>query len=51
MAKVTRIAIPARITAAKETHPIVPIALFCGIGLLLSLCVLLLDQHLPGEWF
>ena len=26
-------------------------AIFCGIGLLLSLSVLILDQHIPGEWF
>lgn len=26
-------------------------AIFCGIGLLLSLSVLILDQHVPGEWF
>jgi hypothetical protein len=27
------------------------IALFSGLGLLLSLCVLILDQYIPGEWF
>jgi hypothetical protein len=27
------------------------IAVFCGIGLLLSLSVLLLDQYIPGDWF
>lgn len=26
-------------------------ALFSGIGLLLSLAVVLLDQQIPGEWF
>jgi hypothetical protein len=25
--------------------------IFCGIGLLLSLSVLILDQYIPGEWF
>jgi hypothetical protein len=25
--------------------------IFCGIGLLLSLSVMILDQSLPGEWF
>jgi hypothetical protein len=29
----------------------VTIALFSGIGLLLSLSVLILDQYIPGEWF
>jgi hypothetical protein len=25
--------------------------LFSGVGLLLSLSVLILDQNIPGEWF
>jgi hypothetical protein len=29
----------------------VGVALFSGIGLLLSLSVLILDQYIPGEWF
>jgi len=27
------------------------VALFCGVGLLLSVSVLLLDKYIPGEWF
>jgi hypothetical protein len=27
------------------------VALFGGIGLLLSLFVVILDQYIPGEWF
>jgi hypothetical protein len=27
------------------------VALFGGVGLLLSLSVLILDQYIPGEWF
>ena len=27
------------------------VALFSGLGLLLSLSVLILDQYIPGEWF
>jgi len=27
------------------------VALFSGIGLFLSLTVLILDQYIPGEWF
>ena len=51
MADVTRtVAIPKPATAT-EAHPLVTITLFCAIGLLLSLCVVLLDQYLPGEWF
>jgi hypothetical protein len=29
----------------------VTIAIFSGLGLLISLSVLLLDQVIPGEWF
>lgn len=51
MTKVTRISAPSVEAAANQSHPLVTIALFCGIGLLLSLSVLLLDQYIPGEWF
>jgi hypothetical protein len=51
MTKVTRIAAPAEVSAATESHPLVIITLFCAIGLLVSLSVLLLDKYLPGEWF
>jgi hypothetical protein len=30
---------------------LVSVTLFSGIGLLLSLSVLLLDKYTPGEWF
>jgi hypothetical protein len=29
----------------------VSVALFSGVGLLMSLGVLLLDKYIPGEWF
>jgi hypothetical protein len=29
----------------------VTLALFSGFGLLLSLIVVIVDQHMPGEWF
>ena len=29
----------------------VTVALFSGVGLLVSLSVLILDQYIPGEWF
>jgi hypothetical protein len=53
MEKVTPIPVSAQPIEAtsSETHPLVTIALFCGIGLLLSLSVLLLDQYIPGDWF
>jgi hypothetical protein len=30
---------------------LVSVALFSGIGLLLSVSVLILDKYAPGEWF
>jgi hypothetical protein len=34
-----------------DIESFISIALFCGVGLLLSLSVLIADQYLPGEWF
>jgi hypothetical protein len=51
VAEITTIAAPAPVVVAKPDHPLVSIALFCAIGLLLSLTVILLDRQLPGEWF
>jgi hypothetical protein len=34
-----------------EIDMFVTIAIFSGLGLLISLSVLLLDQAIPGEWF
>ena len=30
---------------------LVAVAVFSGIGLLLSLLIIILDQSFPGEWF
>ncbi len=30
---------------------LVSVAIFSGLGLLISLSVLLLDQYIPGDWF
>jgi hypothetical protein len=38
-------------TSVADIGSLVTIGLFSGIGLLLSLSVLILDQHIPGEWF
>ena len=38
-------------SASAETHQLVSIALFSAVGLLISLLVIIADQHLPGEWF
>jgi hypothetical protein len=32
-------------------HSFVMVALLSGVGLLLSLSVMLLDRYIPGEWF
>jgi hypothetical protein len=41
-----------RISAASvaDIDSFVSVALFCGLGLLLSLSVLILDQYIPGGW-
>ena len=38
-------------TVVSDLDTLVSTAIFCGTGLLLSLSVLILDQHIPGEWF
>jgi hypothetical protein len=38
-------------TSIASIDSFVVVALFSGVGLLLSLCVLILDQYIPGEWF
>jgi hypothetical protein len=30
---------------------LVSVAIFSGVGLLISLAVLLLDRYIPGDWF
>jgi hypothetical protein len=34
-----------------EFETLMSVALFSGVGLLMSLSVLVLDQYIPGEWF
>jgi hypothetical protein len=36
--------------AIAEFETLISVALFCGVGLLISLSVLVLDQYIPGEW-
>jgi hypothetical protein len=38
-------------TSLASIESFVTVALFSGIGLLLSLSVVILDQYIPGEWF
>jgi hypothetical protein len=41
----------ASVASVANIEASVTVALFSGVGLLLSLCVLILDQYVPGEWF
>ena len=41
----------ASVESVADFRALVSVVLFCGVGLLISLSVLLLDQHIPGEWF
>ena len=50
-AAITRLLPRASATAIAGIESFVTIALFSGIGLLLSLSILILDQYIPGEWF
>jgi hypothetical protein len=34
-----------------EIDTVIKITIFCGVGLLLSLSVVIMDQYMPGEWF
>jgi hypothetical protein len=38
-------------TSIASIESLATVALFSGVGLLLSLSVLILDQNMPGEWF
>jgi hypothetical protein len=38
-------------TLVADLDTLVSTSMFCGIGLLLSVSVLILDQHIPGDWF
>jgi hypothetical protein len=50
-AAIARLLPRASATAITTVDTFVTVALFSGIGLLLSLSVLILDQYIPGEWF
>jgi hypothetical protein len=45
----TTLAAPA--TSTRDVETVVTICLFSGIGLLVSVSVLILDQYVPTEWF
>jgi hypothetical protein len=49
--KASPIAAKSRVAFSSEYYELVTVGLFCGIGLLLSLLAIIVDQHVPGEWF
>jgi hypothetical protein len=51
MATIARLLPRASATSVASIESFITITLFSGIGLLLSLSVLILDQYIPGEWF
>jgi hypothetical protein len=50
-AAIARLLARASLSSVANIDAFVTIALFSGLGLLLSLSVLILDQYIPGEWF
>ena len=50
-AAIARIFPRASATSIADIETFVTVALFSGIGLLVSLSVVILDQYIPGEWF
>jgi hypothetical protein len=50
-AAIARILPRASAASVANIDTFVRVALFSGVGLLLSLSVLILDQYIPGEWF
>jgi hypothetical protein len=50
-AAIARLLPRASATSVADIDAFVTVTLFSGLGLLLSLSVLILDQYIPGEWF
>ena len=50
-AAIARLLPRASATLVADLDTLVSTTIFCGVGLLLSLSVLILDQYIPGEWF
>jgi hypothetical protein len=52
MSAVIAIILPrASVERVAAIDTLVTLALFSGLGLLLSLAVVIVDQYMPGEWF
>jgi hypothetical protein len=50
-AAIARLLPRASASLVDDLDTLISTSLFCGIGLLVSLSVLILDQYIPGEWF
>ena len=50
-AAIVRLLPRASATLVADIDMLISTAIFCGVGLILSLSVLILDQYIPGEWF
>jgi hypothetical protein len=50
-AAIARLLPRASATLVADLDALISTSMFCGIGLLLSLSVLILDRHIPGDWF
>jgi len=50
-ATITRLLPRVSAKSVDDIESFICIALFCGVGLLLSLSELIADQYIPGEWF
>jgi hypothetical protein len=50
-AAIARLLPRASATLVADLDTLVSTSIFCGLGLLLSLSALILDQHIPGDWF
>ena len=50
-AAIARLLPRASATLVADLDTLVSNVIFCEIGLLLSLSALILDKHIPGEWF
>jgi uncharacterized MnhB-related membrane protein len=51
MAKATVIAVRTASFAEIGRNSLQAVVMFCAIGLLLSLGIVILDQYVPGDWF
>jgi hypothetical protein len=50
-AAIARLFPRASAASVANIETLVSVAIFSGVGLLLSLSVLILDKYTPGEWF